>query len=269
MKQYNQYLFVFIITILFICACHNKMKQKPTIFNQHKNIVVAHRGAWKNLQLPENSIASLRQAIKLNCTGSEFDVHMTADDSLVINHDPQHHSLVIEDHTYQDLVQYPLSNGESLPTLRQYLEAGRSANAGTQLVIELKPTAKGKARAEYIVKKTYELVKKLHMEHKVSFISFDLDMLVALVALDKNVITQYLNGDLAPDQIKALHISGLDYNHTKFRLHPDWILQAKKLQLILNVWTVNNREDLQYFKDAGFDYITTNEPELLMSMIHQ
>ena len=93
MKQYNQYLFVFIITILFICACHNKMKQKPTIFNQHKNIVVAHRGAWKNLQLPENSIASLRQAIKLNCTGSEFDVHMTADDSLVINHDPQHHNI--------------------------------------------------------------------------------------------------------------------------------------------------------------------------------
>ena len=150
MKQYNQYLFVFIITILFICACHNKMKQKPTIFNQHKNIVVAHRGAWKNLQLPENSIASLRQAIKLNCTGSEFDVHMTADDSLVINHDPQHHSLVIEDHTYQDLVQYPLSNGESLPTLRQYLEAGRSANAGTQLVIELKPTAKRKENTDLI-----------------------------------------------------------------------------------------------------------------------
>ena len=245
------------------------MHKKAQRFKLHENLVVAHRGAWKSLGLPENSIAALRHAIDLGCVGSEFDVHMTADDSLIISHDPHHHGLEIENHTYNQLKEYPLTNKEVLPTLQQYLEAGLKDNPGTQLVIEIKPSAKGKDRAAFIVTKAYELVKKLKLLHKVAFISFDLDMLVALVALDKNVITQYLNGDLAPDQIKALHISGLDYNHTKFRLHPDWILQAKKHQLILNVWTVNNREDLQYFKDAGFDYITTNEPELLMSMIHQ
>ncbi|MBK9678989.1 MAG: hypothetical protein IPO69_08985 [Saprospiraceae bacterium] len=33
----------------------------------------------------KNSIAALRHAIDLGCVGSEFDVHMTADDSLIIS----------------------------------------------------------------------------------------------------------------------------------------------------------------------------------------
>jgi glycerophosphoryl diester phosphodiesterase len=41
--------------------------------------VIAHRGAWKNAGVPENSIASLQHAIDLCCYGSEFDVHMSAD----------------------------------------------------------------------------------------------------------------------------------------------------------------------------------------------
>jgi glycerophosphoryl diester phosphodiesterase len=39
--------------------------------------------------LPENSIASLNQAIISKYAGSEFDVRMTLDDSLIINHDPK------------------------------------------------------------------------------------------------------------------------------------------------------------------------------------
>jgi glycerophosphoryl diester phosphodiesterase len=41
--------------------------------------VIAHRGAWKNTGVPENSIASLQHAIALGCYGSEFDVHLSAD----------------------------------------------------------------------------------------------------------------------------------------------------------------------------------------------
>ncbi len=48
------------------------------------NVVVAHRGAFKQNNFPENSIASLQQAVKLGCTGAEFDVWMTVDDSLLI-----------------------------------------------------------------------------------------------------------------------------------------------------------------------------------------
>src|SRR5688572_12784132 len=80
-----------------------------------KNPVVAHRGAFKKNGFPENSIAALKEAIRLKCTGTEFDVRMTADDSLIINHDPHYQKLEIEKTSYQDLAKVPLSNGEVLP----------------------------------------------------------------------------------------------------------------------------------------------------------
>ena len=97
--------------------------QNNTKIRFASNPVVAHRGAFKKKGFPENSIASLKEAIRLQCTGSEFDVRMTADDSLVINHDPQYNKLDIEKTSYAELASHKLSNGETLPTLRQYLLA--------------------------------------------------------------------------------------------------------------------------------------------------
>ncbi|MBQ5898682.1 MAG: glycerophosphodiester phosphodiesterase, partial [Alistipes sp.] len=52
--------------------------------NFRQNIVVSHRGAWKNTGHPQNSLASFRAAAEMGCHGSECDVHLTADDSLVV-----------------------------------------------------------------------------------------------------------------------------------------------------------------------------------------
>ena len=41
---------------------------------------------------------------------------------------------------------------------------------------------------------------------------------------------------------------------------------AKENGIILNAWTVNTREDMQWLLDNKFDFITTNEPELLLSL---
>ncbi|MBP8155979.1 MAG: hypothetical protein KAX81_03060, partial [Leadbetterella sp.] len=108
-------------------------------FSKYPNSVVAHRGAWKSQSLPENSIASLKYAIKLKCIGSEFDVHMTADNVLVINHDPTYNGLTIEKVTYKELLDFKLSNGEKIPTLKAYLKAGKDSY--TRLVCEIKPAS--------------------------------------------------------------------------------------------------------------------------------
>ncbi len=47
---------------------------------------------------------------------------MTADDSLIINHDPKYNDLPIETTRFADLRAFPLANGEKLPTLRNYLQ---------------------------------------------------------------------------------------------------------------------------------------------------
>jgi hypothetical protein len=49
--------------------------------------------------------------------------------------------------------------------------------------------------------------------------------------------------------------------------HPEWLKRARSLNLILNAWTVNKKEDLDWLLAHEFDFITTNEPELLFERI--
>ena len=255
-----------VIGFLVILCVSCSTSRKATTNNQFAaNPVIAHRGAFKKNGFPENSIASLREAIRLNCTGSEFDVRMTADDSLIINHDPHYQKLEIEKTSYGDLSKVPLTNGEILPTLRQYLQAGARDNQQTRLIVEIKPSA-SKERGKVIAEKVLHLVRELGVEKMVVYISFDYDILKKLRELDEKVLLQYLNGDRTPDQLKQDRIDGADYNLSVFKKNPEWIAMAKKSGIVLNAWTVNAQEDMQWLLDQHFDYITTNEPELLMTL---
>ena len=49
--------------------------------------VVAHRGYWKTEGSAQNSLSSLIKADSIKCFGSEFDVWLTADGKLVVDHD--------------------------------------------------------------------------------------------------------------------------------------------------------------------------------------
>lgn len=263
-KEVYMKLLTFLSFISLLCSCGT-----TRIVTTSSNPVVAHRGAWKANNLPENSIASLRQAIALGCTGSEFDVRMTADDSLIINHDPAFNGLQIEQHTYAELIKTPLSNGEKLPTLREYILAGLTNNAATTLVVEIKPSDISKERAKTIAAKVYQIIVALNASSKVQYISFDYDILLTLEQLNKKVITQYLNGDKAPEQLKADGIDGADYHYSVFQKNPEWITALKKDRLIVNAWTVNEAKDMLWLIDSGADYITTNEPELLIKLMKE
>lgn len=255
---------ILIVLSMNACTVTNKTAA-PVKFAD--NIVVAHRGAWKKNSLPENSIASLKHAIEINCTGSEFDVHLTADDSLVINHDDEFHKLPIEKTNYADLQAFTLSNGEKLPTLREYLLAGMDHNKTTRLVCEIKPSIISKERGKQIAAKVLQMVHELSLENNIVYISFDYDILKKIVELKPSAQTQYLTGDKTPEQVKADGMTGVDYHFSVFKLHPEWIESAKKNKIALNAWTVNTAEDMDWLISSGFNFITTNEPELLFERI--
>ena len=229
------------------------------------NKVIAHRGAFKKNSFPENSIASLREAIRLGCAGSEFDVRMTADDSLVINHDPDYHGMQIEKVGFANLREKTLSNGEPIPTLREYLLAGTKLNRNTKLILEIKPSGMGKERAEQIAEKVWKLVDELKLAKMIVYISFDYDILKKLISIDPSVNTQYLDGNKSPAQLKLDGIKGADYHFSVFKANPNWIREAKQIGIVLNAWTVNDSETMDWLLNEGFDYITTNEPELLFT----
>ncbi|UOB16110.1 glycerophosphodiester phosphodiesterase family protein [Abyssalbus ytuae] len=259
------YFLIIIFNIITLNSCNNLTAGKKNEFAN--NVVVAHRGAWRAKQFPENSIASLSHAIQLNCTGSEFDVRMTSDSILVVFHDPDYHGLLIEETTYDELSKFKLSNGENLPTLKEYLLTGLNNNTSTGLVCEIKPPG-NKKRGLYIAKKVIELVNELEAQSIIlSYISFDYEVLKKIHEIAPLAKTQYLNGTKSPDELKKDGISGLDYHIGVFKKHPEWIKSAKKNGMTLNAWTVNSPENIDWLLDNNFDFITTNEPELLFEKI--
>ncbi|MGM5469559.1 family 16 glycosylhydrolase [Flavobacteriaceae bacterium LMO-SS05] len=258
-------LLLHLFLIFLLTSCDSFSQKKEFIFANNK--VIAHRGAWKQQNHPQNSIASLKEAIALNCVGSEFDVRMTADDVLIVTHDPEYNGLQIESSTYAELSKYKLSNGETLPTLKQYLRAGMQDNFATGLVCEIKPsTIEG--RNKIITEKVLKLVKELKAEpYILSYISFSYEILKKIQELDVHAKTQYLDGSKQPKELKKDGISGLDYLVYKLKKHPEWIKEAKDEGLILNAWTVNKAEDIDWLIDNAFDYITTDEPEFVLKRL--
>ncbi len=232
------------------------------------NPVVAHRGAFKKNNLPENSMAALKEAIRLKCTGTEFDIRMTLDDSVIINHDPHYKQMEIEKTSFATLLLHPLSNGETLPTLRAFLLEGIKNNPCTMLVLEVKPSA-SKERGKTIAARVVALVHELNAQAWVTYISFDYDILLKVKEVDPLATTQYLRGDRAPSELKADGITGADYQFSVFKTNPHWIKQAKENNILLNAWTVNEEADMTWLLDQGFDFITTNEPELLFEVLEK
>jgi beta-glucanase (GH16 family) len=98
----------------------------------------------------------------------------------------------------------------------------------------------------------------------VSYISFDYDILKKLTVLEPTSSTQYLDSYKSPEQLKADGISGADYYFSTFKKHPQWIENAKKNNITLNTWTVNEAADMDWLLANDFDFITTDEPELLL-----
>jgi len=142
-------------------------------------------------------------------------------------------------------------------------------NPSTGLVCEIKPS-KSKERGKVIAEKVLEMVTELNAEPYISsYISFDFDILRRIIEIDPTAVTQYLEGDKSPEEVKAAGISGMDYHINAYEQHPQWIKSAKEKNLILNAWTVNKREDMDWLLANGFDQITTDEPELLLERIEQ
>ncbi|MDN3689932.1 glycerophosphodiester phosphodiesterase [Cyclobacterium jeungdonense] len=232
----------------------------------HTNKVIAHRGAWKAAAHPQNSLASLQQAVEMGCEGSEFDVWMTKDGILVANHDADHEGMAIEETTYAELLQKPLPNGEKLPTAEAYIKKGMM-QLGTKLIFEIKPSQISKARGQELASKSVELVKKLKAEMWVDYITFDYDIGLKVLELDPEANVAYLTGNKTPQELKDDGFFGFDYNIKIVKENPQWIKEAHDLGLTVNVWTVNQEEDMRWLLEKKVDFITTDEPEKLFSLI--
>lgn len=222
--------------------------------------IIAHRGAWKEFNLPENSIASLEKAIELKCEGAEFDVRRTLDGVLVVNHDPVYYGDTIQTNTYAFLNRNKLSNGESLPTLEEYFLKGTQDKHKTLLICEIKAAIKDKEQDYLATIETLALAKKLKIEKRIVYISFSKDILSWIKEKQPTATVLYLESDLSIDAIVQNKFDGINLHYTSFKNNSQLSATAKNAGLKIGSWTVNELSDLAILQAQGVEWITTNQP---------
>ena len=232
---------------------------------QAQTQVIAHRGFWKTEGSAQNSITALEKAADAKLYGSEFDVLMTADGKIVVNHDNTIEGMAIPETPYKKLKNLKIKNGEKLPTLKNYLKKGKKLNI--QLILEAKPLPT-KEMEDQAIATIVKMVKKMGLEKQVEYISFSLNMCEQLAKLTPESEIAYLEGDIAPAELKKKGINGIDYHvNVILNKHPEWVKEAHDLGMKVNVWTVNNESDMKKLIDMKVDYITTDQPLELQKLL--
>lgn len=227
--------------------------------------VIAHRGYWNMEGVAQNSIASLMKAVEAEVYGSEFDVSITSDGVCVVNHDDDIQGRVIETSTYLSIKNLVLSNGEKLPTLEDYLKEGKKYPK-IQMILEIKPH-KQKLNENRAVKSVVKMVKKMKMKRQVEYISFSKNICSELVRLSPKSKIAYLGGDMTPDEVKNAGMTGIDYHLSVIYKNPEWIDQAHRNSLSVNVWTVDKIVDMKKLVGMKVDYLTTNKPIEALNLV--
>lgn len=226
--------------------------------------IIAHRGFHKASNGAHNSIGALVAAVESGFMVVEFDIVRTVDGERIVAHGPQHGNMRIAESTLEELRTEPLLNGEAIPTLTEYLEVA-AQYPDLRLIVEIKGDIHEEESISCAIVK--EELERLGLMPRATFISFSKHACDIMTA--EGMPTLYLNGDLKPREAKERGYTGINYHFSKYRKKSEWVRKAKREGLAVAVWTVNKEKDAKWAKRKGFDYITSDDPEMIKEILEQ
>lgn len=222
--------------------------------------VIAHRGWWtKDGGTSQNSRLSLQNALDAGFYGSETDVWITTDGVPVINHNSSIGGVTIQTSAYSALQNVRLTNGESVPTLENFLDQLAASTTQTKLIIEIK-THSSQARNYACCDSVVNAVKRRGLQNKVEYIAYSIDNCRRLVWNDSTAMVQYLNGDLGPASLYNYGVMGMDYTKAQFKNNSTWVSGAHERGMVTNAYTIDAASEMAEVNNMNIDFITTNYP---------
>lgn len=228
--------------------------------------IIAHRGAAG--KAPENTIASIQQAIIDGADWIEIDVQETLDGKVIVLHDSDYMKLAgvqkkIWDLTYKETGAIDIGSWFDI----------KFASERTPSLAEVLQLAKGKAKV-LIELKYYGHTDKL--EHRVAKIVEEAEMTndVAVMSLKLDGIQQFhairpkwQTGLLTTKAIGK--IANMDMNFMAINMaaaKPAFIRSIHNAGKDVYVWTVNEQIAMFRMMSLGVDGIITDEPELAVNV---
>jgi glycerophosphoryl diester phosphodiesterase len=227
-------------------------------------LVLAHRGA--NRLAPENTLAAFARAGELGADGVELDIHATVDDELVVRHDAATPAGPLAEMTSAEV-------REALPEVPT-LASALDVCAGLLVNVEIKDDGGGDSGpSDRMAQLLVDLVEGRGRRDRLLVSSFNLPSVDRVRFLAPDLPTAWLTW--GQDPLDALVVAE---SHGHRALHPDLrsvageragaaATRAHELGLELNVWTVNDPDELQRLAAAGIDALITDVPDVALQTL--
>ena len=140
------------------------------------NKVVAHRGGATESGYPDNSRAALRYAMGLGCYASECDIYWTKDNKVIVAHanseDKVNGLHPWEAAADEIIAASRLSNGETIPTLEEYLDIVMEPGSKTKLLLDVKMIDTPSNDYEHPAKAALRAIEIVQQKNAQNFVEF-------------------------------------------------------------------------------------------------
>lgn len=233
-------------------------------------LIYAHRGA--SAYAPENTLLSFQKAVDMNADGVELDIQLTKDGEIVVIHDEwldrtSNGTGWVKDYPLEELKKlefnqnFPELDHASIPTMQEVLDLLKPTKL--RIDIELKT---GIVFYEGLEEKILKLVKDNDMENRVEYSSFNHYTCKKIHELKPDAYVGFLYMDGPIDIINYASKHNADaINPAVYNLqYPGVIDDAHKNNIDMNVWTVNEKEEIHACIKANVHSIITNVPDIVL-----
>jgi glycerophosphoryl diester phosphodiesterase len=223
-------------------------------------LVLAHRGA--RMVAPENTLEAFSIALDQGASGVELDVHRTADGGLVVHHDADAIGLgVLAQRGLREIREVR----PDIPTLDEVLDVCEGALVNVE--IKNLATDADYDTADRAAELVVELLDARDRRDDVLVSSFNVATIDRVRALEPSIPTGLLSMLDPFDGIALCVERGHSALHPFFALLGDdtavpIVTRAREVDVAINVWTVNDEEEMMRLAAAGVAAIITDVPEV-------
>jgi len=232
-------------------------------------LVIAHRGASGHA--PENTLAAFRKAVSLGAAFIETDLQLSRDAHFVAIHDATVDRTTsghgpVHDLTLAELRRLDAGSwfgsefaGERIPTLEEILDFSKKHDV--VFYLELKPSGSWGGEHALIgaLRESGEIPRAV-------VISFDVAILESLRKIEPTLMTGVLyEGRIDRPVERAVEIGARQLAVRGDLVTPALLAAARKKDLQVVCWTVNQPAHMRLLIDAGVDGIMSDYPDRLVA----
>jgi len=210
---------------------------------------IAHRGFTKSF--PDNTLEAFEAAIEIPVDGVEFDVRETADNKLVIHHDPQLQGKDINKMSQDEIRSVRLEGKYEIPTLEETLDLFRNR---TGLMIEVKEV---RSADNFLT-----LLRARANLDDVIITSFNHEFILRLSQLAPEIRWGILTGRQVDDPIGLIESKNANDIVVRCPFATAELIESIHARnLAVHVWGCNNMKDIRSALKLDIDSIITDFPD--------